>query len=76
MKIKISLLLFLSGFIALSQDNDAETNRYKKRVLETIEVDFLSSYYTQEGSNASVTGGIGNEDLDRLQRSRVSREQK
>lgn len=64
MKIKISLLLFLSGFFALSQDNDAETNRYKKRVLETIEVDFLSSYYTQEGSNASVTGGIGNEDLE------------
>lgn len=36
---------------------------YKKRVLERTEVDFLSSYYVQNGNNASVTGGIGNEDL-------------
>lgn len=36
---------------------------YKKRVLETVEVDFLSSYYTQEGDNASVSGGIGTEAL-------------
>ena len=35
----------------------------KKRVLETIEVDFLASYYVQNGDNASVTGGIGNEFL-------------
>lgn len=36
---------------------------YQKRVLETTEVDFLSSYYVQDGDNASVTGGIGNENL-------------
>ena len=40
-----------------------EDNAYKKRVLESTEVDFLSSYYTQKGNNASVTGGIGNEKL-------------
>jgi hypothetical protein len=39
---------------------------YKKRVLETTEVDFLSSYYFQKGNNASVTGGIGNEKLSDL----------
>lgn len=37
---------------------------YKKRVLESTEIDFLSSYYTQDGENASVTGGIGTEELD------------
>ena len=36
---------------------------YKKRVLEVAEVSFLSSYYTQDGSNAAVTGGIGTEEL-------------
>ena len=36
---------------------------YKKRVLESIEVDFLTSYYTQEGNNAAVSGGIGTEKL-------------
>ena len=39
---------------------------YKKRVLETTEVDFLSSYYSQDGNNASVTGGIGTEKLSDL----------
>lgn len=36
---------------------------YKKRVLETTEVDFLTSYYSQDGENAAVTGGIGTEEL-------------
>ncbi len=36
---------------------------YKKRVLETTEVDFLTSYYSQDGDNAAVTGGKGTEEL-------------
>jgi hypothetical protein len=32
-------------------------------VLESIEVDFLTSYYTQDGDNAAVSGGIGTEEL-------------
>jgi len=40
-----------------------QKNTYKKRVLETVEIDFLSSYYTQDGDNAAVTGGIGTEEL-------------
>lgn len=36
---------------------------YKKRVLESAEVDFLTSYYEQDGNNAAVTGGIGTEQL-------------
>jgi hypothetical protein len=54
----IIALLFFGN--AIAQDS---TYVYKKRVLETTEVDFLSSYYVQNGDNASVTGGIGNEHL-------------
>jgi len=64
MKIRILLFTVLVFNFGLSQDTKNEPNDYKKRVLETIEIDFLSSYYTQEGSNASVTGGIGNEELE------------
>lgn len=57
------LVLFLGlGFWASAQDTgNAQT--YKKRVLETTEVDFLSSYYSQTGDNAAVSGGIGTEEL-------------
>ncbi|BDD11484.1 hypothetical protein FUAX_39160 (plasmid) [Fulvitalea axinellae] len=36
---------------------------YKKRVLESTEIDILNSYYQQEGNNAAVTGGIGDEKI-------------
>lgn len=45
---------------SLSTKNESA---YKKRVLESTEVDFLSSYYTQDGKNAAVTGGTGTEKL-------------
>jgi len=48
-----------------SQGKDQKQgSEYKKRVLESTEVDFLSSYYSQDGDNAAVSGGIGTEDLD------------
>lgn len=53
-------ILILSFTIGFSQDS---TNVYKKRVLENTEVDFLSSYYSQDGNNAAVSGGIGSEEL-------------
>lgn len=61
--------LFLMGAIALcsyvqaQEKNRDEDNAYKKRVLETAEIDFLGSLYTQEGNNAAVTGGRGTEEL-------------
>ncbi len=39
------------------------TKTYTKRVLETIEVEFLTSYYSQDGKNAAVSGGEGTEEL-------------
>ncbi|WP_282031936.1 DUF3570 domain-containing protein [Winogradskyella eximia] len=61
--ILVLLLLTAFGFLNAQQDS---TTVYKKRVLETTEVDFLSTYYAQDGNNASVTGGIGTEELTDL----------
>lgn len=53
-------LLFASSF---AQQGQESVQGYKKRVLESTEVDFLTSYYSQDGDNAAVSGGIGTEQL-------------
>lgn len=69
-----SILIYILTFIpiiAFAQEQSdsipnpvADTNKvYKKRVLEDVEIDIISSYYTQKGDKAAVTGGIGNEHL-------------
>jgi len=60
---KYSFILVVLFFIQTISAQKDSTKVYKKRVLETTEVDFLASYYVQNGDNASVTGGIGNEFL-------------
>lgn len=60
MKNIFSLFIILTSAIIFAQDS---TSIYKKRVLETTEIDFLTSYYTQDGDNAAVSGGIGTEKL-------------
>ncbi len=60
---KSILILVLSSITAVAQETEQDVNTYKKRVLESAEVDFLSSYYTQDGNNAAVTGGLGTEEL-------------
>ena len=62
---KIIFICCVFGFAkaysqTLQQDSTAV---YKKRVLEAVEVDFLTSYYSQDGDNAAVSGGIGTEEL-------------
>lgn len=59
-KLFIYSLLLISGF-SFAQVKDSIV--YKKRVLESTEVDFLSSYYKQDGVHSAVAGGIGSEDL-------------
>ena len=54
------LFLFLLSCV-YSQGTKQPT--FKKRVLESTEVDFLASYYVQDGSKSSVSGGIGSEKL-------------
>jgi len=63
MKIYIFIAFLVCSAVAFSQEKKDDSSEYKKRVLESIEVDFLMSYYNQDGSHASVTGGIGTEKL-------------
>ncbi len=57
------LFIFFYGTV-YSQEEQQETSQpYKKKVLEKIEIEFLSSYYVQKGENAAVSGGIGDEHL-------------
>ncbi len=67
MKRIIIIVLILSGFIntGFAQKIDS-TTVYKKRVLETTELDLLMSYYKQDGDHASVGGGIGSEELTNI----------
>ena len=57
------LLLIFIGSSCFAQDEPAPSQAYKKKVLEKTEIEFLSSYYVQEGDNAAVSGGIGDEHL-------------
>lgn len=54
------VLLFLMTFV---YSQGTKQPAFKKRVLESTEVDFLASYYVQDGSKSSVSGGIGSEKL-------------
>ena len=56
-----ALLLLFSGVVS-AQTIDS-LSQFKKKVLESVEVDVLMSYYQQEGVHAAVSGGIGNEYL-------------
>ena len=62
----LNILLLTIIFLGFAQNkaSDVSSSVYKKRVLDNIEIDILSSYYTQDGDNAAVTGGIGTEKLD------------
>ena len=53
----VLVVLPLAGFAQLDGTNE-EQNK-----LPPVEIDFLSSYYRQEGDNSAVTGGEGTEEL-------------
>jgi len=57
-KIYFILLLFFAG-ISLHAQEEYQMKPNEKYV----EIDFLSSYYAQDGNNGAVTGGIGTEEL-------------
>ncbi len=54
------LLLFTN---ALAQNTDNNAKIFKKKVLSDTEIDWVTGVYMQDGDHASVTGGIGNEEL-------------
>ena len=63
MKHRIVIALLLTSSLSFSQEKDSTNVSYKKRVLESVEVDFLASYYKQDGIHSAVSGGKGTEDL-------------
>lgn len=63
MKIRIAIFTLFLTYFALGQEKDSTDVAYKKRVLESTEVDFLMSYYKQDGIHSAVAGGNGMEDL-------------
>jgi hypothetical protein len=65
MKKYLILFALLSGYQSFSQEKDS-TFVFKKRVLEATEVDFLLSYYKQDGVHSAVSGGMGSEKLTDL----------
>lgn len=61
--ITASLLAFLFGNQLKAQEIVQDSSAYKKQKLKIEEVNFISSYYTQDGNNSAVTGGKGTEKL-------------
>lgn len=59
----LSFTLLIGSFSMAQESAKDSTKVYKKRVLETTEIDFLTSYYSQTGDNAAVSGGLGTEEL-------------
>lgn len=60
MSIFFNATAVLFCILATGQNTDVS---YKKKVLETSELETLFSYYSQDGPNAAVTGGEGTEEL-------------
>ncbi|MEO5967614.1 MAG: DUF3570 domain-containing protein [Ferruginibacter sp.] len=66
-KLFLSVLAMYVGILAsFSQNSDSV---YKKRSLTFEEVNIVSSYYSQNGNNSAVTGGIGTEKLSDISNS-------
>ena len=63
---KYAVALFLFGFLGLHAQEADSIPVFKKRVLEAVEVDFLSSYYVQDGVHSAVAGGNGMEKLTNI----------
>jgi hypothetical protein len=61
----VIIAFYLSIVSVFSQTPQAptDTSHYATRKLNVDEVNFVSSYYRQDGNNAAVTGGIGSERL-------------
>ncbi|MGV3538202.1 MAG: DUF3570 domain-containing protein [Rufibacter sp.] len=57
-------LFFLSILSSFGQTTtNVDSAAFKPRKLKTQEINFVSSYYSQDGDKSAVTGGIGTEKL-------------
>jgi hypothetical protein len=58
--------LYIGLLTAFSQTTPKDSAAYKSRKLSVEEINLVSSYYTQDGDNAAVTGGTGSQHLTNL----------
>jgi hypothetical protein len=61
--------MYVAILSAFSQGNPSADSAYKKRKLTFEEANLVSSYYSQDGNNSAVTGGIGTEKLSDISNS-------
>ena len=61
--------MYIGILAAFSQSNTQQDSAYRSRRLTFEEANIVSSYYSQDGNNAAVTGGIGSEKLTDLSNS-------
>jgi hypothetical protein len=66
-KLSLAAIFFFASiagsYAQADNNNDADTSEYEKKYLTLEEVNLVGSYYTQDGNNSAVTGGIGTEKL-------------
>lgn len=63
-KLSLSVIgMYMSILAAFSQSSPKSDSVYKSRKLTFEEANIVSSYYSQDGNNSAVTGGIGSEKL-------------
>ena len=61
--ISAAFLAFLFSNSMKAQDTKSDSTAYQKKKLKIEEINFISSYYSQDGNNSAVTGGSGTEKL-------------
>jgi len=62
-KICLTLVGLYAALFAGFAQNTADSSKYKNHTLTFEEANIVSSYYSQNGNNSAVTGGIGTEKL-------------
>jgi len=78
-KLYLQVAAMLMSIVAAHAQISTQDTAYRSRKLKLDEVNFVSSYYSQDGNHSAVTGGIGTEKLTdfantfELQLSRYSR---
>lgn len=58
------VILSVAAFMFFMNVAKAQTDSTASRKLKIDEVDFVTSYYHQDGDHSAVTGGVGNERLN------------
>ena len=62
-KITLGLLALYLNILTVQAQKAPDSTQYKKKKLTLTEVNLVNGYYTQDGANSAVTGGIGTEKL-------------